>query len=150
MNKINWINGQAGGTPLSAENLNQMQDNIEDAIDAVDNKISGTVLYNNTEGGTADSITLAESITNYEKIGIEYCNNRSNDFSYTEISNPNGKNILLMSSTTGATNAWYYVASITVSNNTITWNYNKRINLAEYTEESNYIIKITKVIGYKY
>lgn len=33
MNKINWINGQAGGTPLSAENLNQMQDNIEDAID---------------------------------------------------------------------------------------------------------------------
>ena len=35
MNKINWINGQAGGTPLSAENLNQMQDNIEDAIDEV-------------------------------------------------------------------------------------------------------------------
>lgn len=32
MEKINWINGQAGGTPLSAENLNQMQDNIEKAI----------------------------------------------------------------------------------------------------------------------
>lgn len=32
MEKINWINGQAGGTPLSAENLNQMQDNIEEAI----------------------------------------------------------------------------------------------------------------------
>lgn len=32
MEKINWINGQAGGTPLSAENLNQMQDNIENAI----------------------------------------------------------------------------------------------------------------------
>ena len=29
MDKINWINGQAGGTPLSAENLNQMQDNVE-------------------------------------------------------------------------------------------------------------------------
>ena len=35
MNKIVWINGQAGGTPLSAENLNQMEDNIEDAIDDV-------------------------------------------------------------------------------------------------------------------
>ena len=32
MNKINWINGQSGGTPLSAENLNLMQNNIEDAI----------------------------------------------------------------------------------------------------------------------
>ena len=32
MTKINWINGQAGGTPLSAENLNQMQDNIEEAF----------------------------------------------------------------------------------------------------------------------
>ena len=40
MNKINWINGQAGGTPLSAENLNQMQNNIEEAIDEVDEKIS--------------------------------------------------------------------------------------------------------------
>lgn len=38
MNKINWINGQAGGTPLSAENLNQMQDNAEEAINEVDEK----------------------------------------------------------------------------------------------------------------
>lgn len=35
MDKITWINGQAGGTPLSAENLNQMEDNIENAIDDV-------------------------------------------------------------------------------------------------------------------
>ena len=28
MGKYNWIDGQAGGTPLSAENLNQMQDNL--------------------------------------------------------------------------------------------------------------------------
>ncbi len=30
MNKINWINGQAGNTPLSAENLNLMQSYVED------------------------------------------------------------------------------------------------------------------------
>jgi len=40
MEKINWINGQAGGTPLSAENLNQMQDNIEEAINDVDKKLN--------------------------------------------------------------------------------------------------------------
>ena len=33
MQKINWINGQAGGTPLSAENLNLMQDYIEEAME---------------------------------------------------------------------------------------------------------------------
>ena len=32
MGKFNWINGQAGGTPLSAENLNQMQDNLLELV----------------------------------------------------------------------------------------------------------------------
>lgn len=41
MNKITWVNGQSGGTPLSAENLNLMQDNIEEAIDE---KLSFTLL----------------------------------------------------------------------------------------------------------
>ena len=45
MDKINWINGQAGGTPLSAENLNLMQDNIEEAINEVDDKLN----YSTTE-----------------------------------------------------------------------------------------------------
>lgn len=35
MDKIVWINGQAGGTPLSAENLNQQETNMENAIDDV-------------------------------------------------------------------------------------------------------------------
>lgn len=35
MEKINWINGQSGGTPISAENLNLMQDNAENAINEV-------------------------------------------------------------------------------------------------------------------
>lgn len=35
MQKIDWINGQAGGTPLSAENLNLMQQYIEDAINNI-------------------------------------------------------------------------------------------------------------------
>lgn len=32
MGLFNWINGQAGGTPLSAENLNQMQVMLLDTI----------------------------------------------------------------------------------------------------------------------
>lgn len=32
MGKFNWIDGQAGGTPLSAENLNQMQDNLLELV----------------------------------------------------------------------------------------------------------------------
>lgn len=43
MDKITWINGQAGGTPLSAENLNQMEDNIETAINDVQTYAEGIV-----------------------------------------------------------------------------------------------------------
>lgn len=32
MGKFNWINGQSGGTPLSAENLNQMQDSLLELV----------------------------------------------------------------------------------------------------------------------
>lgn len=61
MEKINWINGQAGGTPLSAENLNQMQDNIENAIGEVDEKYSRHII-------TAGPNTELTSITTRDQI----------------------------------------------------------------------------------
>lgn len=42
MQKINWINGQAGGTPLSAENLNLMQDYMEGGIGDAITQLNGT------------------------------------------------------------------------------------------------------------
>ena len=67
MEKINWINGQAGGTPLSAENLNQMQDNIEDAINAVPLD-SGWIDLVLEQGITPQSSSVAYK-PQYRKIG---------------------------------------------------------------------------------
>lgn len=38
MDKINFQNHKSGGTPVNAANLNQMQDNIENAINEVSTK----------------------------------------------------------------------------------------------------------------
>lgn len=72
MEKINWINGQAGGTPLSAENLNQMQDNIEDAISELDKKNEGITLYENINGSNESSLELNQSISNFSEVKIDY------------------------------------------------------------------------------
>lgn len=45
MNKINWENLPSTATPINAENLNAMQDNIENEINRVINKLSGNVLW---------------------------------------------------------------------------------------------------------
>lgn len=69
MEKINWVNGQAGGTPLSAENMNQMQDYIEEAI----NNITGHVLWANsdiTSDFAAQTVNLTD--TDYDFIKIVY------------------------------------------------------------------------------
>ena len=42
MNKINFKNLPDTSTPLSAENLNLLQDNVEDAMPIIDNTVSTT------------------------------------------------------------------------------------------------------------
>lgn len=71
MVKINWINGQAGGTPLSAENLNQMEDNIESAIDTVAENGTPTVLATLTSGTTTTA--SVEDLSQFRFIMLQ-CN----------------------------------------------------------------------------
>lgn len=62
-----------GTTPLSANNLNQMQTNIYDYVDDEDNKIKGDVVYNNSTGAN-NNITFTfpsgKSLSDYSKIEI--------------------------------------------------------------------------------
>ena len=149
MNKINWINGQAGGTPLSAENLNQMQDNIEEAINEVDEKMQGTVLYSN-ETGTIGNITLSYSVANYDYIEIQ---GRRTAFIYSsgKIYNANGKTIVLTSSNATDDHIYLYTKVIQINGDTITAVRAKLMYLNSQTQtfatdNDNYI---TRVVGYK-
>lgn len=64
MKRIDWENEPSTKTPLNAENLNLMQDNIQE-------NINGYVLYENEEGSTGE-ITLNEEIENYDEYEIQY------------------------------------------------------------------------------
>lgn len=142
MEKINWINGQAGGTPLSAENLNLMQDNIENAID-------GTVLYNNTIG-TTGNVTLSDSVANYDYIEIQ---SRRTGFVYSSgrIYSANGKTIHLTSSNATDDHIYLYSKVVQINGDTITavrakLTYFNDQMTAFATDNDNYI---TRVVGYK-
>lgn len=148
MDKINWINGQAGGTPLSAENLNLMQDNIEDAIDNVAETMEGITLYENLNG-TSETITLSESSANFKRIQIEYFENRDNAYGMVDVLNPNGKSIWLHNYFVGS-NSYIYITKITISGTQITWDRNGRYNLPSDSFNTDYIQLITKVVGFDY
>lgn len=64
MDRIGWKNLPSKETPLSAENLIQMENNIEEAI-------NGTVLFESSEG-VNDHVSLNNSITKYKEIKIDY------------------------------------------------------------------------------
>lgn len=76
MDKINWINGQNGGTPLSAENLNLMQENIETAIYEVDENAKPSVITASMSGNH----TLA-SASSYEQIVLDSSVSTKNNLS---------------------------------------------------------------------
>ena len=63
MDKINFENLPSTNTPISAENLNQVQANIEKAL-------KGTSLYKD-ETGTTGAITLSSAIENFEEIEVK-------------------------------------------------------------------------------
>lgn len=71
MEKINFVNKPNTDTPINADNLNLLQDNVEESIDSLENNINGTILYEDAEG-TIENITLSDYVTNYKIIDIFY------------------------------------------------------------------------------
>lgn len=152
MDKINWINGQAGGTPLSAENLNLMQENIENAINAVQTIMEGTILYDNSTGTTGD-VTLSQSITNIKRIRIngyiiygDINYNFSQDFDVTF----NGKVGLLFKGHVGGSYNYIVGEPIELSSTTITRGAQKQFGFGTNVNVVDVPIYITKVVGFNY
>lgn len=71
MKKINWENSPSTKTPLSAENLNLMQENIEKAV-------NGVVLFRDIQG-TTENITFSSPIEEGNTIEIHYARKRAAD-----------------------------------------------------------------------
>lgn len=149
MEKINFVNNS---TPyLSAENLNQMQSNVENAI-------NGVVLYENADGSN-ETITLNDNATNYSFIEIFYKERYNNILNSIRIIPENECYVHLLNNYPfygdGVGNVTtFYLTRYKLINNKIelTDSYS-RITLRSYNNtiehaktNDNYI---TKVIGYK-
>lgn len=144
MNKINFENLPSTNTPLSAENLNLLQDNVEDAIDNVSIELDDEVSTSSTNGvenqaitnyvnslkpielyynasGSNDEITLSDSSANYDYIDI-FFRQQDSTFSFTRVFSPNGKHVMLMGyHTTNSGNALGISArNVDIINNKIT------------------------------
>lgn len=141
----------SGSTPLSAENLIQMEDNIEDAIDTVSAKLMGTTLYENSNG-TTSTVTLSEDISNMKRLRI------SGFHVYSDIAYHfcqefdvilDGKTSLFAKSQDGATNSYACTEVLTLNSTSITRGSQYLIPLNGNTRIDT-TIYITKVIGYKY
>lgn len=78
MDKINFKNFPDTSTPLSAENINLMQNNIENGINEMQEKIKGKEIYKN-EQGTTENITFSEQLEEGNLIEIIYCRKRTNN-----------------------------------------------------------------------
>lgn len=68
--RINFKNGENGGTPINDTNLNKMDKGIADLYE----ERLGTVLYEDSEGSN-DDITLNDNVSNYEYVEIYFRNN---------------------------------------------------------------------------
>ena len=172
MNKINFQNGTLvskakvtvdgtvyevepaeyeGTTPLNAENLNQIQTNAENAINAVDTKMSGTVLYDNSSG-SLDTITMSESSANYDKLKIKFKSERTGVEKEIEIINPNGKTAQCISYYYSSDTGYMYLecAEIIINTTQITWSQNIRYRVNTNAALTDFLTKITEIRGYKY
>lgn len=141
MNKITFVNGT---TPaINDTNLNQMQTNIENAI----NVLKPVVLYTNNTG-TTGTVTLSETSANFSYLDIFL---RRDTWEYfTRVYLPNGKTIIATTSQFYGTNEedlYIYSKKMSISGNKINVAYSKgTYNQVAFNDDINYIIR---VIGYR-
>lgn len=139
--------------PTIYDDIRQM---VQDAIDSIEDgsafvlktELNGTTLYTNSTGASG-TITLNESAANFQRIQIEYKNNRSDLYGTIDVLNPNGKSVVLFSHFNGVSQ-YLYTAGITISGTSITFDYNHRINITTGNIDSDTIQLVTKVTGYDY
>lgn len=145
MTKITFTNGT---TPaLNATNLNQMQTNIENAINSASNTLTPKQLYNNASG-TTGTVTLNETSANFSYLEIFF---DAYGYKSVRVFSPNGKTALLQGITYADTlyHLWKNVlisgTSITVSNEYRVAVYNDTVVAQQNTNQ----VRIYRVLGYR-
>lgn len=141
-----------GETPISAENLNKIQTDLQKLIEDLENDINtnAVTLYEN-EQGTKTDITLSESAENFEYIEIFFT---SDDiYNSVKIPKPNGKRVNINNSFTLNNIQYLYLAVWSISNTKLSF-VSAKNNFIDTNNDigtygSDSYIKIVKVVGYR-
>lgn len=146
---------------VTRANVNEKIDEINFQDSTLESKINtariGTMIFNGQEKGT---VTLIDSVENYDNIEIYYKNNDS-DFDCMRVLNPNGKKIVLNTTQKRSSDKkiWFKTTEYTISGNTIypntgsmgtiSFRVNTATSVIDLSNDNENMIEICKVIGYK-
>ena len=138
----------SGTTPLSAENLKAMEDNVQKVF----NELQGTVLYENAEGIDTGNFTINDDLTNYKRIKIYELNGCClGEYDVAGLLSNLSNAINLSWEDQGQENLYIKVARLMISGRIITFYSNARTFFNGNTwQRDNLGLVLWKVIGYKY
>lgn len=124
---------------------------VKDYVDEKSNYIlNGTVLYESTSG-TTGTVTLSESVANYDYIDIHFKTNDGNFIKTERLYKPNGKATSLMYwHLSDNTFGYVKVRSININGTSITNSHYSEFSISTSVSASaSNNIYITRVVGYK-
>lgn len=137
-----------GSTPLTASLFNQMQTNIENAINALNTKLEGSVLYENAEGISEGNIVLNESMANYKRLVFYSPNGEWIGEMLT-----NATQGVLQQLDQGSENTMLRIARLNITNNTTLTFYSNKTsyyNGTSWGRSTVSYLTVGKVVGYNY
>ena len=176
-NKTTWENAPSTNSPISANNLNKIENGIynnslkadqigdlsqletseKSTIVGSINTLVSTTLYTNNDGATGN-ITLSDSSANYSRIDVVVKTNNTNIYTTNTLYDADGKTYEIKTGNgeTGLTDYYEFVScTLSFSGTSVTRANNRQVLLRNgstptiNTTMDYYNLKITKVIGYK-
>lgn len=149
MQKINFEDYPSTNTPIDADNLNDLQDNVEEAIE----ELKEVILYEDETGAT-DNITLEDDISNYKYFEVSaYRGDKELLPTQRYYNNESDCNIHLNTSYNVLGGTYPSGAQYSISGTNLTLNNFYKILLVPGSYPSNASstsdIYINKIVGYK-
>ena len=143
--RVNWENLPSTNTPVNADNLNKMDEEIANAVEQIENAVEKYTLYENTSGSTGN-LVLSDSRENYDYIKVFV------DFGEYVTSAETNTNKICISGIT-LNEDGIYTKSVILSFNGINCtkvsNYSAVNRANEYNRYETDTHKVIKILGYK-
>lgn len=152
MQKINFKNKPSTDSPVNADNLNLLQDNVEEAIDIVDMKldeIKSTTLWENANlSNNFEAQTISLNLSNFDKIELIFSEGQNSQFN---IGNSGYVYVFQDANGNFTGNPYVYLRRIVVTISSVEIGDCRGQNTSQSGTwaTNNARLKLKKIIGYK-